>query len=129
MLAACAIAAPPPSATVAGTAWQVHSVNGRQPPANGDYSVRFEESGSMSARFGCNSIGGHYAMAGSTLTISDLMQTLMGCPEPAATFESQGSAVFNRPMAMSRSESDRAPYEYLSLKNQAGEIILMRRTF
>jgi hypothetical protein len=32
-------------------------------------------------------------------------------------------------MAMSRSESDRVPYEYLSLKNQAGEIILMRRTF
>jgi heat shock protein HslJ len=129
MLSACAIAASPPSATLAGTAWQVHSVNGRQAPANSDYSVRFEDGGSISARFGCNSIGGHYAIAGLTLTIGDLMQTLMGCPEPAATFESQGSAVFNRPMAMSRSESDRVPYEYLSLKNQAGEIILMRRTF
>jgi heat shock protein HslJ len=128
-LSACAIAAPPPSPAVAGTAWQVHSVNGRQPPATGDYSVRFEGNGSLGARFGCNSMGGHYSISRTTLQVSDLVQTLMGCPEPAATFESQASAILRAPMQMGRSASDRAPYEYLSLKNQAGEIILMRRTF
>ena len=73
-------------------------------------------------------MGGQYAISGSTLQVTDLMQTLMGCPEPAATFENQGSAILRAPMHMSRSASDRAPYEYLSLKNEAGEIILMRRT-
>jgi heat shock protein HslJ len=127
-LCACAAPAPEPALTVAGTAWQVQSVNGRQVPAQGDYSVRFDASGNLGARFGCNAMGGHYAIAGSTLQVSDVMQTLMGCPEPAATFESQGSAILRSPMQMSPSASDRAPYEYLSLKNEAGEIILMRRT-
>ena len=114
--------------TIAGTAWQVRSVNGSQPPSKGDYSIRFDGDGRLAAKFGCNSMGGSYSSNGSTLTVSDLMQTLMGCPEPAATFESEGSAVLRTPMEMSRSASDRAPYEYLSLKNVAGEIILMRRT-
>jgi heat shock protein HslJ len=129
-LSACAAPAPAPSAfgTVAGPAWQVGSVNGRQVPAQGDYSVRFEDGGRLGARFGCNMMGGQYAISGSTLQVTDLMQTLMGCPEPAATFENQGSAILRAPMQMSRSASDRAPYEYLSLKNEAGEIILMRRT-
>jgi heat shock protein HslJ len=106
----------------------VQSVNGRQVPAQGDYSVRFENGGRLGAKFGCNSMGGQYAISGGTLQVSDLMQTLMGCPEPAATFESQGSAILRAPMQMNRSASDRAPYEYLSLRNRAGEIILMRKT-
>jgi heat shock protein HslJ len=72
-------------------------------------------------------MGGRYTVAAATLTVSDLMQTLMGCPEPSATFESQGSAILRAPMQMSRTASDRVPYEYLSLKNEAGEIVLMRR--
>ena len=106
----------------------MHAGIGRQVPAEGDYSVRFEDGGNLGAKFGCNSMGGHYSISRTTLEVSDLMQTLMGCPEPAATFESQGSAILRAPMQMSRSASDRAPYEYLLLKNQAGEIILMRRT-
>jgi heat shock protein HslJ len=126
-LAACAAPAPAPPVTVAGSAWQVHSVNGRQVPAQGDYSVRFEDGGRIGARFGCNAMGGRYTVAAATLRVSDLMQTLMGCPEPSATFESEGSAILRSPMQMSRSASDRAPYEHLSLKNEAGEIILTRR--
>ena len=72
-------------------------------------------------------MGGRYSIFGSSLRVSDLMQTLMGCPEPSASFESQGSAILRAPMQMSRSASDRVPYEYLSLKNTAGEIILTRR--
>ena len=102
-------------------------VNGREVPSPGDYWVRFEDGGRLGAKFGCNSMGGRYSISGTTLRVSDLMQTLMGCPEPSATFESQGSAILREPMQMSRSASDRVPYEYLSLKNAGGEIILMRR--
>jgi heat shock protein HslJ len=113
--------------TITGTNWQVTRVNGREVPSPADYSVRFEDGGRLAAKFGCNSMGGRYLVSGSTLQVSDLMQTLMGCPEPSATFESQGSAILRSSMQMSRSASDRVPYEYLSLKNEAGEIILMRR--
>jgi len=131
LLSACAAPTRPPpqdASAITGADWQVMQVNGRQVPAAADYWVRFGDDNRIGAKFGCNSMGGTYSVSGSALTVSDLMQTLMGCPEPAATFENEGSAILRAPMTMSRSYSDRAPYEYLSLKNQAGEIILNRRT-
>ncbi|WP_310469005.1 META domain-containing protein, partial [Sphingomonas sp.] len=88
-------------------------------PAIGDYAVRFDRSGGVGARFGCNSLGGRYRMVGGTLTVSDLAQTLMGCPEPAGTFESQGSAILSRPMQVSFTSNDR-----MGLTNAAGAIAL-----
>src|SRR5688500_9062683 len=92
LAAACAPVAPmpgAPSAELAGTSWKVVQVNGRATPAVGDYSMRFEAD-RVGARFGCNHMGGRYRVAAGVLTVSDLAQTLMGCPEPASTFESQG---------------------------------------
>jgi len=118
-LQACAAPPPPPIAELAGTSWRVVVVNGRQTPANGDYSMRFETNGRMGARFGCNSMGGPYRMVGGTLTIGDLSQTLMGCPEPAASFETQGAAVLSRPMQVAFSSNER-----MYLSNEAGSIAL-----
>jgi heat shock protein HslJ len=115
--AACAVA-PAPLADLDGTKWRVVAVNGRATPAQGDYSVRFERNG-VSARFGCNSMGGQYRVVGGTLTVRDLAQTLMGCPEPAGTFEREGSAVLGQPMQMAFTSNDR-----LSLTNGAGSISL-----
>jgi len=68
-LEACAAPPPPPPiAELGGTSWRVMVVNGRQTPANGDYSMRFETNGQMGARFGCNAMGGRYRMVGGTLT-------------------------------------------------------------
>ena len=117
-LHACA-APPPPLAELAGTQWRVVMINGRQTPSTGDYSMRFEADGRMGARFGCNLMGGPYRMVGGTLTISDLSQTLIGCPEPAASFESQASAVLSRPMQVAFSSNER-----MSLSNDAGSIAL-----
>ncbi|MFP5330329.1 MAG: META domain-containing protein [Alphaproteobacteria bacterium] len=116
---ACAAPPPPPIAELAGTSWRIVAVNGRQTPATGDYSMRFEPGGQIGARFGCNAMGGRYRMVGGTLTVSELSQTLMGCPEPAASFESQGAAVLQRRMQVAFSSNER-----MYLSNEAGSIAL-----
>ena len=106
--------------TLVGTDWRVVAVNGQQTP-QGDYSMRFGAGGAFGAKFGCNLMGGEYRLAGSTLVVSNLNQTLMGCPEPAATLESRGGAILGQPMQVSFSSSDR-----MALSNQAGSIALDR---
>ena len=117
-LHACAAPPPPPIAELAGTDWRVVTVNGQATPG-GDYSMRFGAGGSFGAKFGCNSMGGSYRLTGGTLMVSGLNQTLMGCPEPAATFESQGSAVLQQPMQVAFTSNER-----MSLSNAAGSITL-----
>lgn len=121
MLAACAPAGPPggaPITDLSGTSWRVTLVNGRPTPNTGDYSMRFEDGG-IGARFGCNSMGGRYRLTGDLLTVGDLAQTLMGCPEPAGTFESQGAAVLGQPARIAFDSNER-----LFLSNAAGSIVL-----
>ena len=116
--AACATASAP-LADLSGTAWHVVSVNGHPTPADGDYALRFDQSGGIGARFGCNSMGGRYRVTAGTLTVSDLAQTLMGCPNPAGAFERDGGAVLGQPMQMAFTSNER-----LSLSNAAGAIVL-----
>ena len=106
--------------TLGGTSWRIAAVNGTPTPAAGDYSMRFAPDGSFGARFGCNHVGGRYGLAGETLIFTNVAQTLMGCPEPAGTFESQGSAIIGQPMRMTFSGSQR-----LELSNQVGSIALV----
>ena len=107
-------------ASLAGTNWRVAAVNGRATPAQGDYSIRFEAD-RMGAKFGCNSMGGLYEQTANVVHVRDVSQTLIGCPEPSATFERQGSAILSRPMTMSWNGGDR-----LTLGNASGQIDLTR---
>lgn len=111
--------APAPITELAGTTWRVVAIDGRPTPAVGDYSMRFDTAGGVGARFGCNSMGGQYRLAGDILSVSDLASTLMGCPEPAATFEREGAAVLGQPMRIAFTSNDR-----MFLSNAAGSIAL-----
>ena len=64
-------------------------------------------------------MGGKYRLAGDLLTVGDLAQTLMGCPEPASSFESQGAAVLGQPARIAFDSNGR-----LFLTNAAGSIVL-----
>jgi heat shock protein HslJ len=119
LLGACTSVEPAPIAQLEGTSWRVVMVNGRQTPAQGDYSVRFDGGGRFGARFGCNHMGGSYRLVGGALTVSNLTQTLMGCPEPAASFESLGSAILERPIQVAFTSNER-----MYLTNAAGSIAL-----
>ena len=117
-LGACAAPPPPPLADLTGTDWRVVSVNGRPTPSS-DYSMRFGAGGAFGAKFGCNAMGGEYRMTGGTLTVRNLNQTLIGCPEPSATFEREGSAILQQPMQVAFTSNER-----MSLTNPAGSIAL-----
>jgi len=107
------------SATFEGTRWQVTAINGRATPRNEGYMLRFEH-GRVGGRFGCNQFGGPYRVEGDRLLATEIASTLMGCPEPAATFEQQGFAILAQPMRLIWS-SDRR----LTLSNSAGSIALV----
>ncbi len=121
VVAACTPVGPAPGAPLtefAGTKWRVVLVNGRPTPATGDYSIQFETD-RIGARFGCNGMGGRYRLAVDLLTVSDLAQTLMGCAEPANTFELQGGAVLGQPAKVGFASDER-----VFLSNAAGSIVL-----
>lgn len=121
LAAACTPVGPVPGDPItdlAGTNWRVVQVNGRPTPATGDYSMNFEAD-RVGARFGCNGMGGRYRLTADMLTVSDLAQTLMGCPEPANSFESQGAAVLGQ-----RARIAVASDERMFLSNAAGSIVL-----
>ena len=106
--------------TIAGTSWTVVSVNGKAVPGGGDYFVRFGDK-TLSAKFGCNSMGGEYSLNGDHLSVRDLQSTLMGCPEPAATLEREGSALLRSNVRVERIGGER-----MRLVSEAGTIELRR---
>ena len=120
--AACAPVAPPapPIVSLAGVEWRVVAVNGRATPGTSDYSMRFV-SGQLTARFGCNHMGGGYQMADGLLVAGPISSTRMACSEPAGSLEQQGGAVLGQPMRVAESTSGR-----VTLINEAGSIALER---
>ncbi len=105
---------------LAGTGWTVTAINGRVTPGGQDYFISFTAD-ALSARFGCNSIGGSWHLNGDHLSTKGLAQTLVGCPEPAASFERLGSAVLDSNMRIEREGG-----EAMRLVSEAGSIDLKR---
>ena len=108
------------ASTLAGTNWAVTAVNGRPTPVQGDYYVQFSEA-VLSAKFGCNAMGGKYRMNGDHLSVAALEQTAMGCPEPSATFEREASVIFRSNVRVEKIGGER-----LRLVSEAGVIELRR---
>ena len=82
---------------LAGTNWTVAAINGRPTPGGPSYFLSFTGD-ELSAKFGCNSIGGGYRVNGDHLSTTDLVQTEMACPGPAMRFERLGSAILSSSM-------------------------------
>jgi len=102
--------------TLTGTNWRVVAINGRRtPPAN--FYMNFMPD-RIGAKFGCNSLGAGYGVAGSVLTAGAVMATRMACPD--MSFENEGSAILALPMAIAGGGNR------LVLSNRAGSIELMR---
>jgi heat shock protein HslJ len=120
MLAAGCTSVTASQSSFSRTHWHVAAINAQPTPSAGDYSVQFTGD-NLGARFGCNLIGGHYSAEGETLRTFDIHSTLMGCPEPAATFERQGSAVLTAPMRIAWAGEGR-----VTLSNSNGSIGLER---
>jgi uncharacterized membrane protein len=105
---------------IAGTSWSVVSVNGKAVPAAGDYYIQFSDK-TLSAKFGCNAMGGDFRINGDHLSLGNLQQTLMGCPEPAATFEREASVLLRSNVRVEKIGGQR-----MRLVSEAGTIELKR---
>ena len=100
------------------TRWHVSAINGRATPAASNYRVEFQR-GRIGGQFGCNHFGGEYRVRSDVLITNAMAMTMMGCPDPAATFEAQGLAVLQQPMRMNWTDA-----RHLTLSNGAGSIAL-----
>ena len=89
-------------------------------PRAPEYQVRFI-SGRLSARFGCNYMGGTYHQAGHILHVGPLSSTRMGCTERGAAIDRDAGFILAQPMSMSWTSRDT-----LELTNRAGGIKLSR---
>ena len=51
--------------------------------------MSFFANGTIEGFGGCNDFSGSYTVKGDSLTVGPLMSTMMACPDPAGTFETQ----------------------------------------
>lgn len=81
-----------PDQPLAGPTWGLASfIDGdvaSSVPAGISAAFTFADDGTFSANFGCNSGGGKYAIAGDTITFSDVVMTKMACGGAAGQVES-----------------------------------------
>jgi uncharacterized membrane protein len=101
--------------TLTGTNWRVVAINGRRTAPYNFYMNFIPDR--IGAKFGCNSLGAGYSLAGSVLTAGAVMATRMACPD--MSFENAGSAILALPMNIAGG-GDR-----LVLSNRAGTIELV----
>jgi heat shock protein HslJ len=81
--------APPPSpgAALGGTAWNLAEMGGTADFAHIVPTIEFGADGSVSGFAGCNTYRGTFTTDGSTLTLSPLAATKIGCQRPASVVE------------------------------------------
>ena len=85
--------APAPAQSLEGP-WTVTAVNNgsggvESLPAGVGAAMSFFADGHIEGFGGCNNFSGTYTVKGDALTVGPLMGTMMACPDPAGTFETQ----------------------------------------
>jgi heat shock protein HslJ len=74
-----------------GTQWRLLSYGAPTAPTpvigEGPLTLEFGAEGKLSGSGGCNGYGGKYAVSGQTLTISEIISTLMACLDDDATIQ------------------------------------------
>ena len=97
ILSACASTANP--VDLSGTSWTLVSYGpaGKQTPAAAGIktSLVFSKDGKVAGNMGCNSYGGNYEVRGGNIVFSQIISTLMACPEPQMTQEGMAFQVMN----------------------------------
>ena len=123
------VLAPPPqlaavdAALMSGTWHWVGTLRpaGQVAPADPSrYTIEFLADSTVAVVLDCNGGGGRYRLIeGQKLEIGPIEQTLIGCPEPAMSFESEGAAVLRSNVRVERPDGRR-----MRLVSEAGSIDL-----
>ena len=101
-----------------GSEWRVLSVRGQSLPAGAPSFFRFDRD-RFSARFGCNSFGGRYAVTGIVMSVGQVASTRTTCPDMSA--EQDASAILGDVLTVIWNSADR-----LTLSSPKGAIVLVR---
>jgi len=91
-LTSCSFAGQRASISLEGTAWRVDTYAGTRPIVGTEIRLSFD-GGRVQGSAGCNSFGGAYVLTGNQLRVSDLMRTLMACPNPPGVMDQEGAFV------------------------------------
>jgi heat shock protein HslJ len=111
---------PEDTASLSGTEWSLTSINNREPLEGAEVTLSFDETtaGGIS---GCNSYGGDYsADADGSLTVGEIVQTLMLCTEPEGVMELEEEYINTLRMA----NAYQVVNDRLEIMDQAGNTIL-----
>jgi len=98
-----------------GTTWHAISIAGRAPV--GPEPTAVFEDGLIRGTTGCNNYGGRVTINGTTLTVTELGGTAIGCPEPTSSQE----ALFLKALGTARTIRLEGPN--LVIAGDAGEIV------
>jgi heat shock protein HslJ len=109
-----------PRASLAGTRWEIASIDGARVPGGERYRVSFEAN-SLSGRAGCNTFSGSYRVGRDGFQAGSLAMTRMYCPGAAMRHEQ----AFSRILA-SRVRLYYPDARTLIMRGPAGEIRLRR---
>ena len=71
---------------LAGSAWQLESIDGTAIPAEVNITIAFAD-GQVNGNGGCNSYGGNYQVQSSAITFDQVMMTAMACMGPEGYIE------------------------------------------
>jgi heat shock protein HslJ len=78
---------------LAGTQWRLvsYGTSGAETPvmAGSAITIAFESGNQVTGNGGCNSYGGTYTVADTTITFSDVVSTMMACTDSAVTQQEQ----------------------------------------
>jgi len=90
LLAACSISGSQQGTggDVTGQVWVMTELAGKAPVSNTGISAQFTTDGAVSGSAGCNQYNGKYTTSGSSITISNLANTMMACDQPVMDQES-----------------------------------------
>jgi heat shock protein HslJ len=103
-----------------GTEWVLTSLNGSSLMEGTNITLNFTE-GRAGGFSGCNSYGGEYTAAQSTLTVPQLAITLQGCREPEGVMQQEAAYVG----ALQAAAAYRVEDDCLKIENAAGETTLI----
>lgn len=106
---------------LAGSAWQLTSIDGRPALSAGEpIRLDFQDGGQIGGFAGCNSYGGSFSASGSSLTLSDVYSTMRACADDA--LNAQESAYLQ---AIGAVRSFEQAGDQLTLKDGAGVALLV----
>jgi heat shock protein HslJ len=78
-----------------GTEWTLISLNGSDVIEGTTITLSFTD-GQVGGNAGCNSYGGQYTATNETLTITDIVSTMMACTSPAGINEQESARILMR---------------------------------